>query len=246
MAEEKEQDQVTEEEEPQEPEQEPETAEEEPAEEEGLQLTDEQIEALLSAGEPSSGEPAAPSPARPPAAEPQKPPAREAAPAPVTSEATDEQSFMPQGQSFDPYEAFTPGTASFVARQKAEEARIGRVVSQAIQSDREKAQANEYQRRWHEFVSANPDMKDERKRQEFEQFLMTTAVDGAPLDYTELYNAMRFTKAMRTQRRRKAANAGRQVPPPVTMAPRSTIPKEPADLQKQVNELIGPDRGGGY
>lgn len=230
--------QTAEEEEPQEPEEKPETEEEKPSEAEGLQLTDEQIEALLSTGEPPGAEP---TPAPPqPAPEPQKPaPAREPAPEPME---TDEQSFMPQGQNFDPYEAYTPGTASFNARVKAEEARVGRYVSQAIQSDRERTLQTEYQRKWAEFVSANPDMKDERKRQAFEQFLMTTSVDGVQLDYNELYNAMRFTKAMRTQQRRKGAKASRDVPPPVTIAPRSAVPKEPDDLRKKVEDLIGPER----
>jgi len=226
---------------------EPEKAEpaKEPAAEDDLIVSKEDMEALFdSFGEVDEEEPPAPAP-RPPAA--RQSPAREFEQPPDIPQdvfSITPQQFMPEGQDFDPMDAYTPGSPSNRAVLRAQAEQTRRINAH----EREREKQEQIARQGAQAIQKlNARMEREKwptaMRHRFWNRMTNEVLD---LDLLADSFILSERKALRKAQKGAQKSGDGGEPPPVSKASRVTeTPKTPDAAKKEAEELFGPRRQAG-
>jgi len=157
-------------------------------------------------------------------------------PAPeISSEEIHPSQFMPQGMEFDPMEAYTPNTPSYVAAQKTERARIQQIIAQERQREMQEQAARVAMQNYERFLASCrqrkiPDAVVAR-------FVQAITDPSQPLPYEIMLDAF-LLREKRKLGKEPASSGG--VPAPVATASRvAPSPPSANALDKEVDELIG-------
>ena len=211
---------------------EPAKVEEKPAGEEEL-MSREELEAIYN----QLIAEAAPSPAVEPAkTETVEKPKVQIPPAEIPSGEIHPTQFMPQGVEFDPMEAYTPTTPSYLAAQKAERARIQQIIAQERQRERQEQAAQVAMQNYEKFLASCrqrkiPDAVVAR-------FVQTITDPMNPLPYDIMLDAF-LLREKRKLGKEPASTDGS--PAPVATASRvAPSPPSATALDKEVDEILGP------
>lgn len=153
--------------------------------------------------------------------------------------------FMPQGEEFDPHEALIAGTASSRARVRGDAELAGRVQDYRQQQRDRKVMREVAEREFTGFVSRTPEMQNPEAQREYLDFAMTSTLEGAVMTHEELLETMKFIKYRRKQ---KLTSKGPKKPSttvPLTAASSSAEPelKSGEDLEAVVRSKIGEEAG---
>jgi hypothetical protein len=224
---------------------EPEKAEpaKEPAAEDDLIVSKEDMEALFDSFGEVEEEPPAPAP-RPPTAQPPQEPRFEQQPdIPQDVFSITPQQFMPEGQDFDPMDAYTPGSPSNRAVLRAQAEQTRRINAH----EREREKQEQIARQGAQAIQKlNARMEREKwppaMRQRFWNRMTNEVLD---LDLLADSFILSERKALRKAQKAQQSGSGGE-PPPVSKASRVTeTPKTPDAVKKEAEELFGPRRQAG-
>lgn len=226
--------------EPQEPAEESKEPVKEPAAEDDLLISREDMDAIraLWGSDEAEEEPPKPAPAPPKPAPAQQFEQSPGLPQDVLN--VTPQQFMPEGQDFDPMDAYTPGSPSSRAVVMAQAEQTRRINAH----ERERERQEQVARKGAEAIGKlNARMEREKWPQAMRQrFWNRMTSEDLDLDLLGDAFVLSERKALRKAQKAQQSGDGGE-PPPVSKASRVTeTPKTPDATKKEADEMFGPRR----